>query len=177
MPWIESHMQWFVDKDTYSRLKSGEYERIGGVVRRADNKRVVKWLRTGKDLQEKDSGNPFFRIIAHRADLETLSDKELIEFARFIETSNTLSNASFYRGSRSAVKAILTKYDRHVAKLASEEAAHYAAEKRQSLENIFGRTYLPNLRMQVELGYLTLVMDEEQELAELNTNERTGWAP
>ena len=173
MPWIDAHMQWYVDDETYAKLQSGEFERIGGIVRRADNKRVVKWLRTGRDLKDEDSGNPFFRIIAHRADLETLSDEELMEFARFIESSSSLSAASFYRGSRSAVSAILRKYDRLRETQDSTQYRQYAAEKRQSLENIFGRTYLPNLRLQVELGYMTLVVDEEHQLAELHTEEQS----
>lgn len=171
MPWIESHMQWFVDDDTFARLQSGEYERVGGVVRRADNKRVVKWLRIGRDTPQPEL-TPFFRIIAHSADLDALTDAELIEFARFVDTNPNLSAASFYSGSRSSVGAILAKYDRLRERQGDGEAAAYAVRKRQALLNIFGRTYLPNLRMQVELGYLELVIDEERQFAALNVVEQ-----
>ncbi len=174
MPWIEANMQWFVDDETYERIQSGEYERVGGIVRRADNKRVVKWLRIGRDVAQpqQPAAHPFFRIIAHSADLDSLTDLELIEFARFVNEHPNLAGANFYGGSRAPVTAILGKFDRLQGQGDETASAAYAHEKRQALLNIFGRTYIPNLRMQVELGYIELVMDEEREIADLRTVEQ-----
>lgn len=55
MPWIQADMQWFVDDTKYNPIQSDEDERVGGVggvVRRADNNRLVKRLRIGKNVKQ-----------------------------------------------------------------------------------------------------------------------------
>jgi len=170
MPWIDAHMQWFVDDEMYQKIEKGEYERIGGVVRRADNKRIVKWLRIGRDISS-EAINPFFKVIAHRTDLDALTNEELIEFARFVNATPSLEAANFYSGVKYSVHAIVGKYDRLISNSDRTQALEYCDEKRQALLNIFGRTYIPNLRLQVELGYVELFLDEENGTVHLNIVE------
>jgi len=115
--------------------------------------------------------HPFFRVIAHSIDLEMLTDDELIEFARFINSTGNLASANFYKGSRPAVEAIIDKFDRLSKKNDLDTAMSYASEKRGSLLNIFGRTYIPNLRLQVELGYIEMTLDEDNQFAQLEVIE------
>ena len=74
-----------------------------------------------------------------------------------------LSGFGFYKGSKGPVESIVGKYDK-LKEGSSGESAGYAAKKRQSLINIFGRTYIPNLKHQVELGMIQMVYNEEESI-------------
>lgn len=164
MPFI--YIPFWVEEEVAQKLRTGEYERVGGVIRRSDNKRIVVWLRQKGEIPEPEIiSNTLFRIIAHSTDLETLTDEELIELGKFINGHKVLSSFNFYAGCKAPVASIIDKYER-LYKTDKEKAKNYAHEKRQSLINIFGRTYIPNLKHQVELGMINMIYDEERNMVD-----------
>lgn len=155
-----------VNDEIAEKLKAREYERVGGVIRRSNNKRIVVWLRQNGEIPTPTGiTNTVFRIIAHSTDLRNLSDDELIEFGRYINEHPVLSGFNFYSGTRTAVKSIVDKYDRLVIRN-KKEAMIYVKDKRNSLVNIFSRTYIPNLKHQVELGMINVVYDETKNVVD-----------
>ncbi|RLB03903.1 MAG: hypothetical protein DRG59_11045 [Deltaproteobacteria bacterium] len=162
MPYI--YIPFWIPDEIYEKLKTGEYERAGGIIRRSDNKRIVMWLRQSGEEPKAGITRTLFYIIAHSWDLNQLTDEELIELGRYINNHEILSSANFYEGSKGAVEAIIKKFDRLLKTKGKETALQYAKEKRKSLLNIFGRTFIPNLKHQVELGMIQMVYDEDQDI-------------
>ncbi|KYK25962.1 hypothetical protein AYK26_01640 [Euryarchaeota archaeon SM23-78] len=102
-------------------------------------------------------GDPIFdSVMSGEKDLEGLSGEQLMDFAKRIENHRVLSSLRAYKGSRRAVKLILQKYDRLFSEQGRRAAAAYAQEKRQSLLNIFKKTYLPNLAGAIARGEIRL---------------------
>ena len=133
----------WVSEEVFEKLKTGEYERVGGVIRRSDNKRIVCWLRQFGDLPEKleKDADPLIRILVYSWDIEDLSDEELITLGKYINEHSVLSKVNFYQGCKGAVSAIIDKFERLYEKYGKENAIEYAKKKRQSLINIFSRTF------------------------------------
>ncbi len=160
MPYI--YVPFWVEPEILEGLKLGEYERKGGVIRRRDNKRIVCWLKQeGKIPESKDISRVLFKIIAGSADVEALSDIELIELGSFINSHENLASFNFYQGCKGAVGAITRKYQLFFKRGDTNKAKEYAHTKRQALINLFARTYIPNLKHQVELHYITMVPNEK----------------
>ena len=84
-------------------------------------------------------------VISKKTTLEKLSGEQLMQFAQVIENNPKLSSLRAYQGSRTAVQAILRKYSRLFLEGGRSAAVPYANEKKQSLINIFKKSYLPNL--------------------------------
>lgn len=169
MPYI--YVPFWVEDEILEGLKLGEYERKGGVIRRKDNKRIVCWLKQeGKIPEGQDISSVLFKIIAGSADVEALSDIELIELGKFINNHENLASFNFYQGCKGAVAAITGKYQLFTKRGNIRQANEYAHIKRQALINIFARTYIPNLKHQVELRYITMVPNEKTGLIEFVSN-------
>jgi len=102
-------------------------------------------------------GVPLFdEIMNGKRTLDQLSATELITFAKIIERNRILSSLRAYQGSRNAVRAIIHKYNSLFMNYGRQEAEKYAKEKRQSLLNIFKKTYLPNLIGAIARGEIKL---------------------
>ena len=160
MPYI--YIPFWVDDEVMEKLRTGEYERKGGIIRRSDNKRIVRWLRQEGEIPEGDTISfTLFNIITGHSDVEHLSDRELIELGEFINGSDNLSSFNFYQACVAPVDSITSRYRRLQREGRAEEADDYANAKRQALVNIFARTYIPNLKHQVELDMIYMVEDEK----------------
>ena len=160
MPYI--YIPFWVNDEVVEKLRTGEYERKGGIIRRSDNKRIVCWLRQEGEIPGGDTiSYTLFNIITEHSDVEHLSDEELLELGEFINGSENLSSFNFYQGCKAPVDAVTSKYRAFQQEGRREEANEYASAKRQALVNILARTYIPNLKHQVELDMIYMVEDEE----------------
>jgi len=159
MPYI--YIPFWVDEAVVEKLTTGEYERKGGIIRRSDNKRIVCWLRQEGEIPEGATiSYTLFKIITGHSDVEHLSDEELIELGEFVNGSENLSSFNFYQECVAPVGAVTNKYRGFQREGRNEEAKEYASAKRQAMVNIFARTYIPNLKHQVELDMIHIVEDE-----------------
>ena len=167
MPYI--YIPMWVDQEVFEKLNTGEYERAGGVIRRSDNKRIVCWLKQEGEIPKNENPkfDPLFKILVYSWDVKKLSDTELIILGEYINKHEILSELNFYSGSRIAVEQIVKKYYKLIDCEGKEKADEYASLKRNSLVNIFSRTFIPNLKHQLELEMIKLVYDEENGIYQL----------
>lgn len=68
------YVPFWVEDDVAEKIKTGEYERKGGIIRRSDNKRIVCWLKQEGEIPEgKDISYTLFKIITGHSDVEHLN--------------------------------------------------------------------------------------------------------
>lgn len=84
------------------------------------------------------------KIFESERGIGSLSGEELFQLASEIEGSEQLRSLGAYQASRKSVGLMLGKYTRLKEKT-PEEARKYSQEKRQSLANILGKMFIPNL--------------------------------
>jgi hypothetical protein len=143
-------------------LSSGKLERVGGVLREADTKKVVDWLvGTRVEIAHGDPGKgldahgAFTAIVRGRQEVESLDDTELIEFARWLGTVPELADSK-YGSPLGSAQTIVGSYDRHGRRDGLAAASEYAHEKRDSLLNLLGRSFLPNIQAALLRGEIRL---------------------
>jgi hypothetical protein len=142
-------------------LQNRTFERSGSIIRHADNKQIICWLRD--QAQKKKSWDikavhPFLAIIFSSSKLEQLKDIELMKFIEFIHSIPELADIKFYGGKKS-MGQILIKYNRLLEEN-SKESKKYAKEKRESIIKQYNKSYLPQLRFWLTADKLWLDIEQ-----------------
>ena len=131
-------------------LKKKVLERVGGVLREMDTKKIVIWLNAihvdlpGEEAIDKDEAT-FRGIIRGKRSLNCLSDMGMLELARWLSSVKELSESKYGQPLKNALKIVII-HDKLKKRDGEDKANEYASAKRISLLHLLGRSFLPNMQ-------------------------------